>query len=367
MLLPLRYTSSVEVPEKDEQKTQNELIETLLSISETSLNDESEALRAVHAKSHGLLKATFSVSENLPEMLAQGLFARPGQYDAVIRLSSAPGDLLPDTVSTHHGFGLKVKGVIGEHIPYAEPDTQDFLFANGKSFNAATAADFLKNLKILAATTDKAEGLKVAFSTALRTVETTLESVGGESALLTALGGHPASHILSEEFFTQVPIRYGDYIAKLGLFPTTLEQKSLVGSEIDLAAEFDAHRQAVRRYLQNTPAAWELRVQLCADLERWKSRTWHGRRTTVRISLSRGSKLRPRRVIVTPWPSPWTKAHPLAPGMGWWRIGRWVPSIDCVELFTKALLAFAYRRMGALITKRPNNAISLHVVRRNNR
>jgi hypothetical protein len=267
MLLPLRYTSSVEVPEKDEQKTQNELIETLLSISKTSLKDESEALRAVHAKSHGLLKATFSVSENLPEMLAQGLFARPGQYDAVIRLSSAPGDLLPDTVSTHHGFGLKVKGVIGEHLPGAEPDTQDFLFANGKSFNAATAADFLKNLKILAATTDKAEGLKVAFSTALRTVETTLESVGGESALLTALGGHPASHILSEEFFTQVPIRYGDYIAKLGLFPTTLEQKSLVGSEIDLAAEFDAHRQAVRRYLQNTPAAWELRVQLCADLE----------------------------------------------------------------------------------------------------
>jgi hypothetical protein len=267
MTLPLRYTPSVEVPEKDEQKNQSELIETLLSISKTTLKDEHEALRAVHAKSHGLLKATLIVADALPETLAQGLFAKPGRYDAVIRLSSAPGDLLPDTVSTHHGFGLKVKGVAGERLPDAEPDTQDFLFANGKAFNAPTLGAFLKNLKLLAGTTDKAEGLKVALSTVLRAIETTLESAGGQSALLTSLGGHPASHILAEEFFTQVPIRYGDYIVKLGLFPATPEQASLVGSEVDLGAEFDAHRQAVRSYLASSAAAWELSVQLCTDLE----------------------------------------------------------------------------------------------------
>jgi hypothetical protein len=267
MTLPLPYRPSVEAPEKDEQTIQNELIETLLSISKTTLKDEHEALRAVHAKSHGLLKAVLIVPDTLPETLAQGLFAKPGRYDAVARLSSAPGDLLPDTVSTHHGFGLKVRGVSGERLPGAEPDTQDFLFANGKAFNAPTLSAFLKNLKMLASTTDKAEGLKVALSTALRAIETTLESAGGESALLTSLGGHPASHILSEEFFTQVPIRYGDYIAKLGLFPASLEQKSLIGTEVDLAAGFDAHRQIVRTYLETTPAVWELRAQLCTDLE----------------------------------------------------------------------------------------------------
>src|ERR1700761_4412942 len=267
MTAPVKFSPSVEVPEKDELKTQGELIETLLSISKTTLKDEHEALRAVHAKSDGLLKARLIIAEGLHETLAQGLFAKPGEYDAVIRLSQAPGDLLPDTVSTHHGFGLKIKGVTGEHLPGSQPDTQDFLFANGKAFNTPTAAGFLKTLKGLAGTTDKAEGLKVALATALRAVESTLESVGGQSALLTSLGGHPATHIVSEEFFTQVPIRYGAYIAKLGLFPATPEQKTLADSEVDLASEFDAHRQDVRSYLEATHAVWELRAQLCTDLE----------------------------------------------------------------------------------------------------
>lgn len=267
MKLPVKFSPSVEVPEKDEQKTQSELIETLLSISKTTLKDEHEALRAVHAKSHALINAKLIIPEGLPETLAQGLFARAGTYEAVIRLSQAPGDLLPDTVSTHHGFGLKIKGVTGEHLPGAQPDTQDFLFANGKAFNAHTAASFLKTLKGLAGTTDKAEGLKVALATALRAAETTLESVGGESALLTSLGGHPASHVLSEEFFTQAPIRFGDYMAKLGLFPATDEQKALKDTEVDLASAFDAHRQAVRAYMGSTEAVWELRAQLCTDLE----------------------------------------------------------------------------------------------------
>src|SRR6202000_1604735 len=98
------------------------------------------------------------------------------------------GDLLPDTVSTHHGFALKARGVAGEHLPDAEPDTQDFLFANGKAFNAPTLAAFLRSLKMLAQTTDKGEGLKVALSAVLRSMETALESVGAQSALLTSLG-----------------------------------------------------------------------------------------------------------------------------------------------------------------------------------
>ena len=83
MTLPLRYTPSVEVPEKDELQTQQQLIDTLLSISKTTLKDEHEALRAVHAKSHGLLKATLIVADGLPETLAQGLFAKPGSYAEV--------------------------------------------------------------------------------------------------------------------------------------------------------------------------------------------------------------------------------------------------------------------------------------------
>jgi hypothetical protein len=148
-----------------------------------------------------------------------------------------------------------------------EGDTQDFVMANGKAFNAPTAKSFLANLKLLAPTTDKAEGAKVALSTALRAVESGLESVGLQSAKLTSLGGHPAYHVLAEEFFTQVPLRFGDYIAKLGLYPVAGAQKALIGKKIDLSSAFDAQRQAVRGYMEAQPATWELRAQLCTGLD----------------------------------------------------------------------------------------------------
>lgn len=267
MRLPVRYTPSVEVREPGESETEQALTDTLLSISKTTLKDEHEALRAVHAKSHGLVKGRFVVSSNLPPEYAQGLFAKPAAYDAVLRLSATPGDLLPDGISTPHGAAIKVAGVEGEQLPGGEGDTQDFLMANGKAFNAPTAKNFLGTLKTLAATTDTAEGLKVSLSHALRAVEGGLETIGLQSATLTALGGHPATHILSEEFFSQTAYRYGDYIAKFALVPATEAQNSLKATMIDLDSEFDAQRQAVRSFLAVTPAVWDFRVQLCTDLE----------------------------------------------------------------------------------------------------
>lgn len=267
MAAPVRFTPAVETPEADEAKTERELTDTLLSISRTTCKDEQEALRAVHAKSHALLKARLTVAEGLHRDYAQGLFARPGSYDAVIRISSAPGDLLPDTVSTHHGFAIKVRGVEGPMLEGAEDGVQDFVLANGKAFNAPDAKHFLANLKLLAATTDKAEGLKVALSTALRGLETALERVGGQSAKLTALGGHPAYPVLGESFFSQVPYRYGDHIAKFGLFPVTDAQKAMADTLLDLHSDANAQRQAARAHLAAQGVAWELRVQLCIDLD----------------------------------------------------------------------------------------------------
>lgn len=269
MTQPIAFTPSVETPENDESQTIAELRDTLLDISKTTLKDEQEALRSVHAKSHGILNAKFVVPSGLPDTLAQGLFAKSGTYDAVIRISSAPGDLLPDSVSPHRGFAIKVKDVPGERLPGGYGDgARDFLMANGKAFNAASLKTFLANLKLLAKTTDKAEGLKSALSAALRGVEGTLESVGLQSATLTALGGHPPYHPLGEEFFTQVPVRFGEYIAKLGLFPVSPELKALEKVEIDVSEGFDPVRQAVRSTMSAHGGVWELRAQLCTDLEK---------------------------------------------------------------------------------------------------
>jgi hypothetical protein len=76
---PLRFSPAVENPRADEADTHAQLVETLLRISTTTYADGHKALRAVHAKSHGLLKGKLVVRD-LPPMLAQGLFARAGDY-----------------------------------------------------------------------------------------------------------------------------------------------------------------------------------------------------------------------------------------------------------------------------------------------
>ncbi|WP_159107365.1 hypothetical protein [Azospirillum sp. B506] len=48
---------------------------------------------------------------------AQGLFARAGNCPATLRLSTTPGDILPDNVSTPRGLVVKMPGVSGERLP----------------------------------------------------------------------------------------------------------------------------------------------------------------------------------------------------------------------------------------------------------
>ncbi len=126
--VPLRFDPAMEVLSPDEADTERALVETLTKISETVLKDTGLAARGVHAKSHGVLRGIFSVLDNLPPTLAQGLFAHPGEYDAAIRFSTIPGDFLDDAVSTPRGMAVKVMGVQGPRLPGSEAQsTQDFV------------------------------------------------------------------------------------------------------------------------------------------------------------------------------------------------------------------------------------------------
>ncbi len=189
MNTPARYSPDVERVAEDEPQVHAELVEQLLKISRITFEDGGKPLRSVHAKSHGVLEGTLTVREGLPEPLAQGLFAKPGSFRAVVRFSTSPGDMLPDSVSTPRGLAMKLFDVVGERLPDADDQgTQDFLFVTGKAFSAPDAASFVKTLKLLAATTDRVPDLKVALSRVLRGAEAALEAVGGESAALKGLG-----------------------------------------------------------------------------------------------------------------------------------------------------------------------------------
>ncbi len=265
---PIPYGPEIERPEPDEAQTTQELIETLTKISAKVHEDSHHALRSVHAKSHALLRGSLAVESNLPPELAQGLFATAGEHLVVLRLSSTPGDWLKDSVSTPRGLAMKVFDVPGERLPDAQGQTQDFVFVNGPAFAAPDAKHFLKNLKLLAGTTDKAPGLKAALSLALRGIERTVEAAGGQSGTIKSLGGHPATHPLGETYFTQVPLLYGSYMAKLRLKPSTPAMTALTNQSVDIRHAPNALRDRIREFFRSGTAEWDVEVQLCRDLTR---------------------------------------------------------------------------------------------------
>lgn len=152
-----------------------------------------------------------------------------------MRFSTNPGDILDDKVSTPRGLAIKLVGVEGPRLPgSAEATTQDFVMQNAKAFTAKDPKAFLKTLKLLAKTTDKAPSMKRALSAVLRGIESVIESAGGESGTLRSLGGHPMTHILGETFYTVVPFLYGPYYAKLSVVPVSAELTALTDKTVDL-------------------------------------------------------------------------------------------------------------------------------------
>ena len=265
---PVRFGPAVEQVQPDEGEAVEGLKETFRSILDTTSQVYGHAVRAVHAKGHGVVRGTLAIHDGLPAELAQGLFAKAGSYQALLRFSTAPGDILDDAVSSPRGIGLKILGVEGERLPGSEDGDQDFLMVNGPAFGAPTPAAFLKNLKMLAASTDKAEGLKKAWSATLRAIEGALEAVGGQSVLLNTLGGAPEVHPLGETYFSQTAFRYGDYIAKFALRPVSAGLTERTGDKVAVSGRPDALRDEVDEVMIERGGAWELCVQLCTDLDK---------------------------------------------------------------------------------------------------
>ncbi|WP_246045322.1 catalase [Rubellimicrobium roseum] len=265
---PRSPAADLERPAPDEAETIATLDAAMRRIQETTLKDYGHALRSVHAKSHGLIEGEMRVPGGLPPELAQGLFARPGTYRVVMRLSTNPGDVLDDTVSAPRGMAIKVMGVEGERLPGSEGGrTQDFVMANAPAFAAPDPKAFAGNLSLLAATTDTGQGWKKGLSATLRGAEAAVEAMGSKSPTLTTLGGQPITHPLGETFYTQTPFLYGDHVAKLSLAPVSPGLVALTGQPVDVQGRPNGLREAVIDVFREQDAEWELRVQLRTKAE----------------------------------------------------------------------------------------------------
>lgn len=266
---PLPFEPQFEQIHESEADTQQEIMDSLRHILETTYAHGGHAIRSVHAKSHGLLEGTLTVAADLPEALAQGAFAQPGSHPVIMRLSTNPGDILADTVSTPRGLALKIMDVPGKRLPGSEEArTQDFVMVNAPVFMAPDTRAFSRSLKLLAKTTDKAPHAKQALSAVLRGTEAVVEKAGSESATLKSLGGHPATNMLGETYYSVVPMLWGPYFAKVSIAPVSPELKQLKDQPLELKDRPNALRDAVTGHFRSQGGSWEVRVQLATDLEK---------------------------------------------------------------------------------------------------
>ena len=265
---PVPYRDDVETIRADEPETIARIIATMRGEVEVTEKSHHHAIRPSHAKSTGLLKGVLEVLPDLPAPLAQGLFARPASFPALVRLAQGPGELQSDKVSTHRGMAIKLLDVPGEKLPGHDADTQDFVLATGKAFAQSSAETFLQAMRPLAASAALPEAVKGVVSDVSRGLNAAYRAVSGDDSPTFGFFGHTPRHPLADAYFSQAPLRHGDHIAKIGVFPSSPELLALGTDALDLGDDKNGFRRAVVNFFAGHGAVFDLRVQLCTDLDR---------------------------------------------------------------------------------------------------
>ncbi len=264
------YSPSVETVTDEEGQVIDDIIASMRRLSERTREMYGHQVRVSHGKSHGLAVGELTVLDNLPEPLAQGLFVKAASYPVVVRLANVPGEITTDAVNTQRGFAFKVLGVEGPKIAGHEGQTtQDFVLDSGTTyFPMPDAKAFLLQHRLMEHAPQIPTVVKEAVSTISRITNEALKVVGTESAKLDFFGDSRI-HPLAEAYYSQVPLRYGQYIAKLKIVPVSAAQKALAEAhaEVDGDKDPNALRTATVGYLRENDAEFEVHVQLCTDLE----------------------------------------------------------------------------------------------------
>lgn len=265
----VRYTDAVEVAQPDEARDSAEVLELFDKLRALTFEKHRHAVRDAHAKSHGILRGTLTVAGGLAPELAQGLFARPGEYPVIARVSTAPGDILADGVAAFRGLALKVLGVPGPKLLPEEADavTQDFLFINHPVIPTGDVKSYLAAQRRMEKLAHAPEQVQEALTTTTRLAGGVLRQLGIADPAGVIGQAKPETHPVGETYYTAAALRYGDHVAKLSVAPVSDAARALAGQHVDTGDAY-AIRDAVVSFFRDHGAEYELRVQLCTDLER---------------------------------------------------------------------------------------------------
>ncbi len=263
------YRDNLENPRADEQELIDKITAALRKNNELQFKkNDRHAIRDAHAKSHGILRGELNVHPDLPEHLRQGMFAEPGKtYPVIARLSTTAGAIRSDQVRGVRGLAIKVLGVPGPRVLSDDNDTtQDFVFVNHKVFPTGDAKEYLTKgvplAWVLARTPDR--GLLVV-NAVLRGANRLLKRFGAELPDSIGLFAGENTYTLGETFYSAAPLRFGDYVAKISVAPSSASVTALTGKTVSADAGPDAHTKAVVDFFRNNSAEYVVSAQLLTD------------------------------------------------------------------------------------------------------
>lgn len=259
---PLPYADDVETIPADEADDIQRVMPALELILARSQAKSGQFRADVHVKTHGYAQGTFRVLPNLPEELAQGLFASELVFPAIVRFSNAASQPRPDAIPDGRGLAIKVLGVAGDIVSADEErgPTQDFVMINHPVFFARNVKDYLRLEQVLVEANDNP----------VATVQGAL--TGGdwnplhwhwrEMLAVARIAGQLPAHPASNTYFSMSPIRFGKYVAKYRAKPAGDRLDSYLDLIQRLASQADAMRLALEETRRTQELLFEFQVQL---------------------------------------------------------------------------------------------------------
>ena len=268
------FASGVEhIPENEAEDIQA-VADQINAIQKAQWNCHRHAYTGTHARTQGIVKGKLVVPDDLPQHLKQSMFAHGAEYPVVCRYSSEPGDPgldvrennkakrksvnnFQDRVPQPRGFAIKVFDVKGEMFDIGEDiPTHDI------EFNSTPALDLAD-----AKTTKEIIDLRIKYGGNQPELYKHLEA-RNDTDLQKFRDTVRNTHLESIRQYSQTAYRFGDYVAKYSLLPSTETQKKLYEETVKPDSDqSDILSQWLSNFHEAHDAEYLLQFQLLENIE----------------------------------------------------------------------------------------------------
>jgi hypothetical protein len=275
----VKYTPDVEQADPDFDTNLQTVVEASKEYIEDSVKGEglNRAVRDAHAKGYGLARAEVEILSGLAPEYAQGIYALPGQHEALIRFSNGSPHTGADArLGSAMGIGLKLFGIEGQTLLEDEPDSHTFDYAliNAPIFFCNTVEHYVFIQQLFLHAGEYFSRGKQGEHQFLHDFVTGMGTLAPEDWAWDELGAilslkriQPVNLLLST-YWTMAAVRHGEYVAKVRVAPAKEAAEKVTRRLLDPMSATDVFRPALVAELKERPYEFDIQVQLCVDLEK---------------------------------------------------------------------------------------------------